>query len=483
MRRTLIALFGTLAALGLGATTARAAFAGHNGVLAVEPVRGGGEVLVTGGGAIVRRLCVQLEGGCAVGRAQFSPDGRDLAIDGPLPAVVDLQGNCVDCAIEIPNGLTVGDFALTFEPRRDGLDFVAGGSFVDVNTLLGIGLDGYFTHQLGLPLPSGYDGLTAQDWSTAGDLAVSSQDEVFLWQSGHLRNLGSGSQVSLAPAGDRVAAVRGRWIWILSTRTARGRRLVRGSAPAFSPDGRQIAFIASGHRVEVIPTDHGRAHRLGRLTGRAVAWDPAPTGPARCTLPSAGQTIASAPGIRIETVSENNGPTRIYGSESEIIGCASASGQPRVLLDTSDTGNSLDTVNLAAANGQFAAFVVDYEDLHYGGSSDTVLVDNVATGRVVRQGPGCPTGCTPAAIVVAPDGRAAALDQFDATCPDGTGGQYGCAYDEIAEIADNDPRPLDITYAPTTAGGAPPTPLTHLRISGQTLSWQHGGLTETATLP
>src|SRR5947207_1364321 len=72
------------------------------------------------------------------------------------------------------------------------------------------------------------------------------------------------------------------------------RRLVRGTAPAWSPDGRWIAFFDARHRLNVIPARGGSVRRVGKVTGRTVDWQPLPAKRRTCPTPRGSTVIASS---------------------------------------------------------------------------------------------------------------------------------------------------------------------------------------------
>jgi hypothetical protein len=72
-----------LAALFVVVGAAQAAFPGRDGLLAVQPLKGSGIVLVKANGSGERRVCADSVGSapvCSLTRPQWSPDGRSLVI-------------------------------------------------------------------------------------------------------------------------------------------------------------------------------------------------------------------------------------------------------------------------------------------------------------------------------------------------------------------------------------------------------------------
>ena len=114
------------------------------------------------------------------------------------------------------------------------------------------------------------------------------------------------------------------------------RRVVRGTAPAFSPDGRSIAFVDRRHRIEVIPSAGGKAHPVGRVRGLAVDWQPLPAHPAGCVPPPGAKVLAESPQAVVTT--ETGPPTKDTEAfpATAVMGCLIANGRERVLDSSMD---------------------------------------------------------------------------------------------------------------------------------------------------
>jgi TolB protein len=82
-----------------------------------------------------------------------------------------------------------------------------------------------------------------------------------------------------APDGTRIAFASRGWIWVLDTTTGTARRLTRGSGmdfrPAWSPDGRRIAFVRdSGSDTWLVVVDVASGRELDTIRTPAIDLDP-----------------------------------------------------------------------------------------------------------------------------------------------------------------------------------------------------------------
>jgi hypothetical protein len=69
------------------------------------------------------------------------------------------------------------------------------------------------------------------------------------------------------------------------------RRVARGSHPAISPDGRQLAFVTPAGHIAIAGVQGGHARTVPGLSGRAIDWQPLPRAHrAPCTV-RAGATV------------------------------------------------------------------------------------------------------------------------------------------------------------------------------------------------
>jgi WD40-like Beta Propeller Repeat len=187
---------------------------------------------------------------------------------------------------------------------------------------------------------------------------------------GRLYRIAIAEEPSWAPAGNRIAAAQQGWVVIVDVRNHRVRRLARGSAPAFSPDGRWIAFVAPEHRLMIVAARGGRARRVGRVRAVSVDWQPRPRVPSPgCAAPPGSTVIAST---RDAVITQDGMPPPAAGgivSPVAYMGCLRADGRER-LLDRFATNNidGASWITSAVLAAPYAALTDHSADEHYGGS-------------------------------------------------------------------------------------------------------------------
>jgi hypothetical protein len=355
------------------AAPAHAAFPGGNGMLAVQPLQGRGLILVRADGADAHRICNAISVCGHPGRPMFSPDGRSLVFAGPAIRLIGSDGSCENCQFGVAANPA-------FQPGGTLVTFAQGGRILED------AIDGIRR----ATVKTSASGLTDAVWSAGGTLAAVGRGRVLVGKPGHLRSIGTGGSPSWSANGTRLAFVRGGWIRVVTLSDRVTRRLARGTAPAFSPDGRWIAFIGSGHRLEVIGSRGGRARAVGEVRGRSVDWQPIARGAPACVPPPGATVIARSSQAIVTT---ETGPSASDGflPDTAAMGCLIAVGRERLLEHSIfDSIDDATDYPLAAVGGTYAAVVAHNYDEHYGGATDTVNVFDLRTGA--KSGFGGETG-------------------------------------------------------------------------------------------
>ena len=297
--RPLLILLALLVPAALAAP-ATAGFRGTNGQLAYEGRASSSGLLVLrdSGGGRVRRLA-------APGRPAdpaFSPLGRRIAFTTRSEIWVMYEdGTSV-------RQVTVGPEPSrdpTWSPEGDALAFTTG--YAGDRELFAIGADGYGLRRL----TGGSADDEAPAWSSRGRVAfvrTAERRDGDIWSlraaGGARRPLTAGRADDRSPAwspdgrrivftrlpvrsarkaGERPAGERVRELWVARADGSHERRLVRlradVSAPAWSPDGRRVAFAMGSARrrgVYVIRTDGRGLRRVaaGAAGARSLDWQP-----------------------------------------------------------------------------------------------------------------------------------------------------------------------------------------------------------------
>jgi WD40-like Beta Propeller Repeat len=439
---------------------------------------GRGERLYVPGG---RDVC----GSCRHGRPEWSPDGRVLVISGsqirvaPWWALSYPDGSCVTC-MTFPF-VFGGDAAFTSNPTL----FTAVGPPAGPGTpmsLLEFGIDGLqrkvlFTTSKALADPV---------WSSRGELAVGAGAWIWVGRPEKLRGLTQGSAPSWSPDGRQIVFVRKGWLWIARLGARSLRRLVRGSAPAWSPDGKWIAFFGRGHRLGVVPADGGPVRLVGNVTGSSVDWQPLPVKPPAPCLTPPGSTVIASSGTAVVSVGSGLSVGEAgEPSSSAAMGCLRANGRERVLTLEQTPGG---TFGEAAVAGNYAAIVSNnFEDKYVPALvSSEVTVFNLRTGGLYRLGGQTACNSSPPSMAN-PSGFPCetSIDQLalgaDAVSADhAVVRDYGCTC-TVEQIQASDSTGVRTLDSVTEPDGSPPA-LTNLALTGDTLTWEHNGTPRSAQL-
>ncbi len=371
------------------------------------------------------------------------------------------DGSCLNC--NIGGGRHP---AFTSDPSL--LTYVSGGQLVQS------GIDGLLKATI---LGSGVSDAV---WSGQGLLAVVRAGHVWAGKPGPPAPDRPRERTLVVSAGgpDRLCN-RG---WVMVARLGhKARRLMRGGAPAWSPDGNSIAFIDKRHDLRIVAASGGHARRVGHFRARSVDWQPVPaTPPAACVAPPGSKVIASAPGavVTSDTASGSAPPGGVL--PTAYMGCLTADGRERLL--ESFSFSSIDYVagvSGAAVAGNYAALINSTTDPHYGGSSYTVGVYDLRTSAPAAGLGGESTGCPDYnyncyalmdGLVLGIDGFSAVHTQSESpTCP------------HCEQIVAADSAGIRTLDSVTTSSSMAPA-LTGLTLSGDTLTWQHSGTPESAQL-
>lgn len=93
----------------------------------------------------------------------------------------------------------------------------------------------------------------------------------------------------------------------------RARRLAAGSAPAWSPDGRSVAYIGPGRFVYTVRAGGGRARRAGAVRGRTVDWQPLPRQAVPCSTGNGAIVAQSSDSVVRQAVGGGEGSSGSIG--------------------------------------------------------------------------------------------------------------------------------------------------------------------------
>jgi hypothetical protein len=378
--------------------------------------------------------------------------------------IVYPDGSCLNCTAQLATGPA-------FTPDAATLTFVRDGS------LTRVGVDGLYREVV---IPSG---VSEAVWSANGQLAAVRYRTIWAGAPGRLRSTGQrGHGLSWSPDGGRVAFIRAGWVYLLDLAHPRQpRRLVRGTAAAFAPDGRGLAVIGRRFQVELVTPRGGPVRVIRGLRGRSLDWQPRPTKPPPpCALPSPSKLLLSQPGL---SLTETTGIDPNGEGAPQVAEMACYGEKIRWLESFLTQNYDNDTqVSVAAASGQLAALANDTVDSHYGGQTVTVKVFDLRSGRPAPTlgnesaacgGTSCSAGFRQ--LLVGPEGTTAGIT-YDVNEP--------CASSATSceTVQANGGHGVRLLDAATSATTAEKPHLTNLALSGRTVTWLHDGVSRTATL-
>lgn len=368
VRRLLVLTF---VVFGLSCSSALGAFPGRNGELAVQPLRGGGIVLVQPGGGPPTRICADalLCGRPVVPR--FSPNGRGIVFeDGNTQRVgiVAPNGTCLWCLLGRP--LTTDRGSRPAFATDDTVSLVRrGSSALDLLPISGGKVRRFVAGRVS-------DGVS----SSTGDLAVVRGAWIYVRPAhGKPRRLIRGGSPSWSPAGRLVVFARGGWVWKIADQpNAKAQRLRKGTAPAFSPDGRRIAYVGSGGRLYTMAADGRSVSRVGNVLGRSVDWQPIPRHVSPCSTGRGSIVGRSGTGNVRQLITGGSGP----GGSISWNGCLGVVGQHHVLSSGPHSGVCYAFLDLSAiaVTGRYGAMSFHDCDHELPSCSDSVEAYNLGTG-------------------------------------------------------------------------------------------------------
>ena len=484
--------------LVVGAGPARAAFPRANGLLVVQPANGRGLLLVGEDGANPQQICSARTRCAGARNPVWSPDGSEIAASvRHQTSVIYADGSCFACSLPEPfdfNGNSVPTFDPGFLP--DGR-LVVSTKGDDIPGSTGPGLAAMMTDGANVRWLSRSRSWQQPAWSARGQLAavrlVKRKAEVFVIdpRTGKARQLtrGGASSPSWSPDGRRLAVVEGGWIALVSSRGGRPRRLTRGGAPAWAPNGNELAFVGAHHRLFVITVRGGAPRAVGHIRGVRVDWQPV-TGkpPTPCQAPAGSRVLAATPNAIITIdVSQPHGIELL-----SVLGCLTSDGHERLLESMSTTydGGTPEIGSVAVA-GDYVALVNERRFLHYGGSLNALAAFDLRTGTSI------PSGVTRADCDLGGGPCPSGIDQVVVSDTDGANAAHtfvldwphsaiwpNCTFTEQIVTTDSTgTHILDSITTQTRCDRPPPAmQLSQLSLSGHTLTWSHAGSPRSAQL-
>lgn len=415
----------------------------------------------------------------------WSPDGRALAvsggnINGPLSysSLVYPDGSCLDCQT-----FTFFDASEPSFTHNATLFTAVVQSSEESRGLWEFGVDGLQRKLL-------IQGAVSDPaWSSRGDVAVARGAWIWAGRPDQLRRVTRGTTPAWSPDGAQIVFGRRGWLLIGRVGAHSFRRLVRGAAPAWSPDGSWIAFFGKGHRLSVVRATGGRIRHVGKLTGSAVDWQPLPaTPPVPCLSPSGYKVIASS-STAIVSEGEVVGAGRDHGSNFPVMGCVRADGRERLLgigaahVDEAAAAGTYAAVSYHVPGGSYKAELfpgqtfVDLYDLQTSCWLNTPYCGSSAPHRV-RESLDCPYPgtCVIDQLVLGSDADSAVHATLEGA--DTSGNICSCTSEEIQASDSTGLHTLDTITEPDGS----PAALTNLRLTGDTLTWDHNGTPRSAEL-
>ena len=480
-------------ATAVAASPASAAFPGANGLLAIQPVSGGGLTLVNPDGTGEHTICTSAVCGAPSDPA-WSADGQELAFVDTNAANVRIvypDGTCLNCA-----GLHFMGNAGSCCAPPPAVTTVA---FAPTG-LVGVGLRTGAVNTEGVDDTGGQADVIAHTagsptWSAGGRIAivkkVRRRPNVFLTDATgrHVRRLtrDGASGPSWAPSGRSLAVVHAGFVEIVDLKGRVVRKLARGSSPTFSPDGRQVAFVGAGHQLFVIPVGGGNARPVGSVTGVHVDWQPAPSAVPPCQAPPGSHTVMSSPDAVLTARTSTSAQGDTSSSAEGFLACLRSDGRERfVAANVTDQDYKVATISgvgAIALAGPYVGLGVysAQESPDYGAQS----VSSPAEVRIVDLRTGFDAFSQPtdaelyptlsvSALVLSPTGSLAWETDVHASVSSADHTQKIYAHDSQGT------RTLDSETIPH--GSPSNVGLANLTFNGSQVTWTHDGSARSATV-
>jgi hypothetical protein len=469
---------------------AQAAFPGRDGLLAIQPSNGAGIVLINANGRGERRVCTLPGEPCGVTspsrlvRPQWAPDGGSLLIDttddAPSGAfeVIYPDGSCLAC---LTGALVGADASFTSNPTLyTAVTPLDPSGLTPGEALTEYSIDGLKRSTV----ISG--GASGPVWSSRGELALVRDGWIWAGSPDRLRRLVRGSAPSWSPDARRIVFVRHGWLMIGRVRGRTVRRLIHGGAPAWSPNGSWIGFFDKRHRLRLVRATGGKARGVGGVTGSTVDWQPLPAKPpASCLTPSGSNVLATSATAIIAV--DQGLPGSFY--TSAYLGCSRADGRERLLVSYPYPGYATEDVVETSLAGTYAALATNTTNSHDQTMSSRVDLFDLRTGLPVtdRGGEGsmCPDQSSPPCasnigrLVLGSDGVSAVRTTVEyPSCAPIQAANCPHTVEQIQASDSTGVHTLDSITEPAGSLAA----FTNLVLTNDTLTWDDNGTQHSAPL-